>query len=236
MGRWGSEQYEFGGVRIVVDPWAQLRSGIVLVDAISERPLLQHIHQVDVSYGVPAGTICGYHTGDMFVVTGGAPSQLLVDKDNTRLGFFARELTPEILTGLPHSSWASQYGYDMSASGSHSEGRAGALSMGFGSRAAHAGLVERARTLERLGDSAAALDLVYDCIDDLLYADQFSLVACYLLEVDVGSCSVDILLALLTSTLPAKRKIGARAEFTRRIESELQRRGEDVTGLLAGLT
>ena len=105
--------------------------------------------------------------------------------------------------------------------------------LSFGS--AHADLVERARTLEHFGDSATALDLVYDCIDDLLYADRFSLVACCLLEVEVDTCSVDILLALLTSTLPAKRKIGTRAEFTRRVEAELLRRGEDVAQLLAGL-
>ena len=232
-GRWGSEEYKIGDVRFVVDPWAQLRSRMVVDDAISVRPLVQHNYQIDVPYEISAGTICG--TGVTIVVTDTGQAQLNVDKENARSGFFINEPIPERPTGSLFYSWPAQYGYYVNASGSHSEGLAGAMSTGFGSGASHAGLVERARTLERFGDSATALDLVYDCIDDLLYSDRFSLVACCLLEVEVGTCSVDILLALLTSTLPAKQRIGTRAEFIRRVETELLRRGEDVVQLLAGL-
>ena len=105
MGRWKSEEYEFGDVRIVGDPWAQFRFPIVLDDAISDRPVLQHIHQLDVSYGVPDITICGYHAADLLAITVDAPNQLLVDKDNISSVFFATEPIPEIATGSLYYSW-----------------------------------------------------------------------------------------------------------------------------------
>ena len=116
-------------------------------------------------------------------------------------------------------------------------GGGGASSILFGSHSNRSeGFVARARALERLGEPDAALDLVYDCMDDLLYSQQLALVASLLLEVDVAECSVGLLLALLTSTLPARLRIGTRADFARRVEAELSRRGENATALLAGLT
>jgi hypothetical protein len=96
-------------------------------------------------------------------------------------------------------------------------------------------LVPRAQALEESGHNDLALDIIYDEIDDLLRARRFALCASILDEVEPSRSSVDILLALLTATLPAKSELPTRDSFFRRVEHELRRRGEYDIGLLAGL-
>lgn len=95
--------------------------------------------------------------------------------------------------------------------------------------------VERAIGLEEQGYADAALDLIYDSIDELLYAAQFALCASILNDVDVARCSDDVLLGLLTATLPAKSRIPTRGSFLRRVEAQLRVRGEYEDGILEGL-
>lgn len=93
----------------------------------------------------------------------------------------------------------------------------------------------RATKLEKLGRSDAALDLVYDSVDDLMHRGKFDSCASVLSGVNVANCSVDLLVGLLTATLPARSRIPFRTEFFEAVERELRRRGELDPGVLAGL-
>lgn len=95
--------------------------------------------------------------------------------------------------------------------------------------------VLRAVQLEQRGYQDTALDLLYDSIDELLHAGKFALCASILSDMNVSGCSADILLGLLTATLPAKSRIATRSWFFRRVESELRRRNELEAGILDGL-
>src|SRR3990172_8235788 len=89
--------------------------------------------------------------------------------------------------------------------------------------------------LERHGHIDSALDVLYDRVDDLLKARQFSTVDDLLRQADVGSISVDVLLGLLTATLPARSRLAARSKFFADVEAAIKMRGEWEDGLLAGL-
>jgi hypothetical protein len=95
--------------------------------------------------------------------------------------------------------------------------------------------VEHARRLDHHGRTDAALDLIYDQIDALMTGGKFEAIGSLLQRLDLGALSVDLLLGLLTSTLPARTKIPFRGDFFRAVESEIKRRGEWENGLLTGL-
>jgi hypothetical protein len=95
--------------------------------------------------------------------------------------------------------------------------------------------IEAATRLDKLGNTDAALDLIYDKIDKMLTEGQFSLIDSVLNDLDVEIHSVDILLGLLTSTLPAKTKLQGRKAFFLAVEQDIKRRGEWEEGLLTGL-
>lgn len=95
--------------------------------------------------------------------------------------------------------------------------------------------LDRALALEAMGFSDTALDLIYDTCDELMKSRQFALCASLLGEVDVSGCSIDIMLGLLTATLPAKNALSTRRAFYNRVEDELRRRGELEHELLQGL-
>ena len=89
--------------------------------------------------------------------------------------------------------------------------------------------------LEKQGHIDAALDVLYDRVDDLLKAKQFPAVDDFLRHANVGTLSVDVLLGLLTATLPARSKLPARAKFFGDVEASIKTRGQWENGLLAGL-
>lgn len=89
--------------------------------------------------------------------------------------------------------------------------------------------------LEKHGQVDAALDVLYDRVDDLLKDRKFTSVDDLLRQASIDSLSVDILLGLLTATLPARGKLAARAEFYAAVEASIKKRGEWESGLLAGL-
>lgn len=200
--------------------------------------MLQQRPPADLADYLFTKAIAAYHLGDTLVTIGHESNRFPQEGDAIHYTFSTGPgLYGEISAAFGYSASPSQNtcvlcSIDLpSTTGRGEEPPACARPRGW-----HGDLVARTQTLERLGDTAAALDLVYDCVDDLMHSQQFALMACYLLEVEVTSCSVDVLLALLTATLPAKQKIGARTEFARRVESELIGRGEDAAELLAGLT
>lgn len=89
--------------------------------------------------------------------------------------------------------------------------------------------------LEKLGRIDTALDALYDRVDDLLKSEDFPALGAMLRQADVESLSTDILLGLLTATLPARSKLPARAQFFAEAEASIKSRDEWEDGLLAGL-
>jgi hypothetical protein len=95
--------------------------------------------------------------------------------------------------------------------------------------------VEQANRLVKIGQIDAALDLIYDRIDTFLINHKFGDVDSILKHVNAEQFSVDILLGLLTSTLPARTQLPARGAFFEKVEREITKRGEWEEGLLTGL-
>lgn len=93
----------------------------------------------------------------------------------------------------------------------------------------------RAQELEARGSEEASLDLIYDAIDELLRKGSFAEVDRILQEISVSELSVDLLLALLTSTLPAADRLQHRDALFSRIQKSLRDRDELDDTLLLGL-
>jgi hypothetical protein len=99
----------------------------------------------------------------------------------------------------------------------------------------HEPFLRRAQRLDARGQTDAALDLLYDGFDELLRSGGFSEVDLILTDIAVDDYSVDILLGVLTATLPARSRLIARSSFYRSVAESIQRRGEAEEGLLTGL-
>lgn len=95
--------------------------------------------------------------------------------------------------------------------------------------------LEPVRQLERRGHVDAALDVLYDRIDDQLKRKQFGVTDTLLRQAKVDLLSPDVILGILTATLPARSKLPSRAKFFAEAEASLKARGEWENGLLAGL-
>jgi hypothetical protein len=89
--------------------------------------------------------------------------------------------------------------------------------------------------LEKGGHIDAALDVLYDRMDDLLKTKQFAAMDVLLQQAKADSISVDIILGLLTASLPARTKLSARPKFYAEAEKSIRNRGAWEKGLLAGL-
>ncbi|HQZ66689.1 MAG TPA: hypothetical protein PLY87_16470 [Planctomycetaceae bacterium] len=95
--------------------------------------------------------------------------------------------------------------------------------------------VDDAQRLASQGKVDAALDLIYDRADEMLLAGEFVALDSIIEGLDVEQLSVDVLLAVLTITLPAKDKLTTRNEFFECVKRTLKDRGEYMEGLLTGL-
>jgi hypothetical protein len=102
-------------------------------------------------------------------------------------------------------------------------------------RALSRSFVQHANRLVKSGQIDAALDMIYDRIDAFLVSCNFQEVDLILRDVNPQGLSVDILLGLLTCTLPARTKLSRRAAFFVLVEQEIRRRGEWEVDLLTGL-
>jgi hypothetical protein len=99
----------------------------------------------------------------------------------------------------------------------------------------HETLAWRAQRLVRMGRIEPALDLIYDAADHMMRKGEFAQLDSVLANVRVSDLSVDILLAILTATLPAKSRLPSRTRFFNEIEKSLRDRDEYEDGLLTGL-
>jgi hypothetical protein len=97
------------------------------------------------------------------------------------------------------------------------------------------GILELVARLQKISDVDTALDLLYDEMDVFLKNQQFKLIDNSLGIIEAGSLSADLLIGILTTTLPAKTKLPSRRDFFSRVEATLKKRGEWEDGLLVGL-
>jgi hypothetical protein len=96
-------------------------------------------------------------------------------------------------------------------------------------------LLARAQRLDASGHRDTALDLVYDSIDELMRQRNFLALDSLLAHTQVGDVSADLLLGLLTATLPARKSLPSRRRLFHEVERVLRVRGEYEQGLLTGL-
>lgn len=81
----------------------------------------------------------------------------------------------------------------------------------------------------------AALDRLYDLLDDMLASGRFSEVDDMLNSLQPENLTVAEMLAVLTVTLPARGRLKHRWHFFEAVEDEMLRRKEYEDGLLRGL-
>ena len=96
--------------------------------------------------------------------------------------------------------------------------------------------IRRADRLDQQGQTDAALDLIYDGIEALLRKGEFESLNSILNGLCIHDLSADLLLGVLTATLPARtRLMPVRARFFNEVEASLKRRDEFEDDLLTGL-
>lgn len=88
--------------------------------------------------------------------------------------------------------------------------------------------------LEEEGNTDSALDLLYDKVDELFIAGEFGILNQILADTSPDELSIDMILGLLTSSLPVRSKLAARADFYEKSKAVLKARGEYEDGLLSG--
>lgn len=81
----------------------------------------------------------------------------------------------------------------------------------------------------------AALDIIFDEVDEMLLAGEYDRVNRLLAEMSTDAIPVELLIGVLTATLPARNQLPNRASFLARVEQTLRDRGELEDGLLGGL-
>lgn len=95
--------------------------------------------------------------------------------------------------------------------------------------------IDRANRLDILDHTDAALDLLYDAVDDLLRRREFDRLDEMLQDTVTSDLSLNVLLGLLTATLPARSRLRSRVAFFQRVDETLRARDEWEEGLLVGL-
>ena len=95
--------------------------------------------------------------------------------------------------------------------------------------------IRSANRLDVSGHTDSALDLLYDAVDELLQRGEFEKLDSMITNVAVADLSENILIGLLTATLPARSRLPIRPKFFAEVEETLRKRGEYEDGLLSGL-
>ncbi len=89
--------------------------------------------------------------------------------------------------------------------------------------------------LDKQGRVHAALDLLYERIDQFFRRGRFADVDSIVANTNYATLSTNLLVGLLTATLPAKSKLPSRAHLFRQAESLIKERREWDDDLLTGL-
>lgn len=84
-------------------------------------------------------------------------------------------------------------------------------------------------------DGDKALDSIYDAVNAKMSAGEFSDIDAGLSSVQTDEVNTDILIGLLTVTSHCKLRLDMRADFYRRAQASIIKRGEDEPDLFDGL-
>lgn len=95
--------------------------------------------------------------------------------------------------------------------------------------------VLRAQELASLGSPELGLDIVYDAVDELMSTGQFAQISSSISRLDAGDIDVDILIGVLTATLPAKSRLPTRDRLVSLVGNRLRELNENVAEVLSGL-
>lgn len=95
--------------------------------------------------------------------------------------------------------------------------------------------IDRAIKLDQRGNTDAALDLLYDTVDDQMRKGRFDDLSNIFASANADTLSVDVILGLLTATLPARCRISERTNFFDKAKHSLAKRGLLTDDLLVGL-
>ena len=89
--------------------------------------------------------------------------------------------------------------------------------------------------LATMGSVDSALDILYDKVDFLLREGKLSKVDEILESANPETLNINIILGLLTTTLPAKTKLKVRGTFYETVEAYVNDQFDDTAGILIGL-
>jgi DNA-binding transcriptional MerR regulator len=93
----------------------------------------------------------------------------------------------------------------------------------------------KAKELEKSGRTNSALDSIYKGFNAALRNGDFDAIDLFFSGLKANEYTTDLLLGILTATLPAKSRLKNRAGLFTRVKAEIQDRGEYEPGLLDGL-
>jgi hypothetical protein len=93
----------------------------------------------------------------------------------------------------------------------------------------------RAVDLERDGNVREALSLVYRRINEMMELEKFDILDQELQSVSAEEIGTDLLLGLLTATLPVKSRLAFRPTLLKSTKRLLKARGHFERGILDGL-
>ena len=96
--------------------------------------------------------------------------------------------------------------------------------------------MQQAVALAEGGRIDAALDVLFDAIDDPEIGGRFEEVNALLVDPSTAQLHTDLLIGMLVTTLPCKSKLPARPAYCEAVRLVLIERHEDVDALLDGLT
>ena len=89
--------------------------------------------------------------------------------------------------------------------------------------------------LATMGSVDSALDILYDKVDFLLREGKLSKVDEILESANPETLNINIILGLLTTTLPAKTRLKVRGTFYETVEAYVNEQFDDTAGILIGL-
>lgn len=93
----------------------------------------------------------------------------------------------------------------------------------------------KASELDKAGNCDEALDVIYDNVDNLLTEGNFSEINKILGMVDITGLSDDVILGILTSTLPARDRLENREYFFQIAKKYMLSQGKFGEEIFAGL-
>lgn len=98
-------------------------------------------------------------------------------------------------------------------------------------------MLSKVTALSLADEIDAALDIVYDHVDDALRAGRFEDVSSLLDHVHVEHMNTTVLLGFLSITCPARDLIASRASFVERVLDQLRQSmtTDDVADVMRGL-